>query len=468
MAISSSLAPLPSTETVARTTANLFQICQGLQNSDFYSAEWADACVFVDNKQQIGGTLVASRNIEPGEVLSLYPLHAIGLQFADDEETMLLFDDELDGKQFSDYNAPARDLMYRHSISLLDEMTYPYPPFLSRRNILSIDVNPTRPLLPGWLGHLAKKQTNSASPNVASNCIVVPLAGTAPLCALVSTSYISQGQGLVRKDDEAIKTINKYAQSTAERYYSENIQLRSYLNLAYHEHVDHTNHSAAAAAAAVYAINREYPGLEVLYSSPDVLVVENFLTADECDRLVQKAKPHLVPCFIKSDKSGNVQVDLDRTSFNTNVPKMEVPSIVSKIVDLTNVNERQLEILQVLRYTRGQHFVPHTDGFSGPISACGFQHSGRLVTIFVYLNDVKQGGQTRFTQIGLEVTPRKGMAVLHFPAYLDLQQDERTEHEGVAAVDDKWLLVTWVWKNFRTDQRYGELHDPPLSQNDII
>jgi prolyl 4-hydroxylase len=227
-------------------------------------------------------------------------------------------------------------------------------------------------------------------------------------------------------------------------------------------HVDHDKKSA------FHNVQREYPGLEVLHKSPDVLVVENFLTDDECNRIMAKAKPHLVPCLVKNAESGKVEVDPDRTSFNINIPKDEVPTIVSKLTALTNCDERQLEILQVLRYTEGQHFTPHTDGFSGPISAAGFQHSGRLVTIFVYLNDVLEGGQTRFPELGLDVAPRKGMAVLHFPTTLDLKQDYRTKHEGVAAVDEKWLLVTWVWKNFRTDQRYGELHDLPLDQNDII
>jgi hypothetical protein len=66
-------------ETVASTTANLFRICKALQNPDMYSPEWADACTFRNFKNENGGELVASRGVKKGEVLSLYPLHAIGL-----------------------------------------------------------------------------------------------------------------------------------------------------------------------------------------------------------------------------------------------------------------------------------------------------------------------------------------------------------------------------------------------------
>lgn len=88
------------------------------------------------------------------------------------------------------------------------------------------------------------------------------------------------------------------------------------------------------------------------------------------------------------------------------------------------------------------------------MSACGFTESGRLVTIFIYLNDVGHGGATRFNQLGIEIEPRRGMAVIHFPATCGLELDELTEHEGSSAVEEKWLLTTWIWRDMRNDERY--------------
>ena len=121
----------------------------------------------------------------------------------------------------------------------------------------------------------------------------------------------------------------------------------------------------------------------------------------------------------------------------------------------------------MLQYKRGQFFRAHTDGFSGPTSACGFADSGRLVTVFVYLNEVASGGETLFPQLGLEVRPEKGAAVVHFPETLGLEQDLRTEHEGAEAVDEKWLLATWVWAHRRTDDTYAEERLPTLSVDTI-
>ena len=149
-----------------------------------------------------------------------------------------------------------------------------------------------------------------------------------------------------------------------------------------------------------------------------------------------------------------VEEDPDRTSTNANIARAEAPSVVEKLLALGACDERQLETLQVLRYTEGQRFLPHTDGFAGPVSACGFRDSGRLVTIFVYLNGVS-GGSTRFNQLGIEVSPRRGMAVVHFPATTGLELDELTEHEGTPAVDEKWLLTTWIWRDLSEDARYS-------------
>lgn len=149
------------------------------------------------------------------------------------------------------------------------------------------------------------------------------------------------------------------------------------------------------------------------------------------------------------------------------LPRAEAPSLVSKLTSLLDCKEEQLEILQVLRYEKGQEFKLHTDGFQGPVTAAGFENSGRLVTVFTYLNNVKQGGHTNFPELSLSVAPEQGSAVVHFPATESYEEDERTIHQGMPAIDEKWLLTTWIWQHERTDERYAESRLPKLSE-DII
>ena len=117
--------------------------------------------------------------------------------------------------------------------------------------------------------------------------------------------------------------------------------------------------------------------------------------------------------------------------------------MISKLVGLAGCDADRFEILQVLRYETGQEFRPHTDRYAGPTMSSGFVDSNRLVTVFCYLNDVERGGGTYFPDVDLEIRPRKGVAVVHFPSDVELREDERTLHQGMPAIDDKYLLATW-------------------------
>jgi len=81
----------------------------------------------------------------------------------------------------------------------------------------------------------------------------------------------------------------------------------------------------------------------------------------------------------------------------------------------------------------------------------------------VYLNDVDGvtgGGVTRFGRLkgdnndALVVHPAKGRALLFFPANAAGDFDERVEHEGTEANEEKWLVRIWVHQR-RVDEPYG-------------
>jgi prolyl 4-hydroxylase len=57
----------------------------------------------------------------------------------------------------------------------------------------------------------------------------------------------------------------------------------------------------------------------------------------------------------------------------------------------------------------------------------------RILTVFLYLNDVQGGGGTHFGRLSLTVMPKKGRALI-WPSVLDedpLEWDERTHHEAL-------------------------------------
>lgn len=457
-------------------TRNLFGVCAHLQNPELYSPYWADHALFEDGK------LVASTNIQAGEIVSLLPMDALGVSFsktagnsnrkARRKNTLqkapkdyVVFDQQVDGDYFGQADVLQNDFKTHMQLAIAvgDQ------PLLC--NIFS-DINPNHPPIRGWMGHLA---TPKGDETTRANCVVLQLMSPGPLCALVATESIESGTELVVDKDNNNKD-SHLATRMASNYRLEFQELGSYLEMAYQPPVEprlpdlvQFTTDDEEESSTFHTIHTNYPGLRYLHRDPDVVVVDNFLTDEECDRITIHAASHLVPCVIKHPVTGEVYEDPSRTSTNANLPQSDVPGIVDKIVDLTRAPDATyLESLQVIKYTEGQTFIPHTDGFEGPTTAGGFYDSARLVTIFCYLNTVERGGETRFNQLRgpdgkqLSITPQKGMAVLHFPTTNSFQEDPRTEHEGCPAVDDKWLLVTWMWKHPRTDPVYAESNFPSI------
>jgi 2OG-Fe(II) oxygenase superfamily len=477
---------------------NLFSIAGHIQNPDLYSPQWAINAILQDM-----GRLVASSQVETGDILSLLPLDALGLSIplnnrdnnrrsrkkksfsrGSTNKHFVVFDQDRDGAYFQDklsqslHFTNAEPLQNDNKTNIQLSCMYDGQPYQCD---IFIDINPHHPPRgPAWMGHLATRQAMSHE-GQASNCAIVPLPGAAPLCALVAITKIDQGEELVVVPS-TIDDNPQLAQLVASRYKWEVRELSTYLAMGYQQPLqpmppDWLENSGGSAEqtptfhSPFHGINQEYPGLHYRHRDPDILAIDNFLTAEECDQIIEHAASHLCPCVIVHPTTHEVREDPSRTSANANLPQSDVPSIVEKLVRLTRCRDASyLETLQIVKYATGQAFRPHTDGFQGSTTACGFENSGRLVTIFCYLNDVPAGGETRFNHLlqsgsknePLSIAPRKGMAVVHFPATTGFEEDPRTEHEGCTAIDDKWLLVTFMWKNPRSQALYAESRIPSI------
>ena len=81
----------------------------------------------------------------------------------------------------------------------------------------------------------------------------------------------------------------------------------------------------------------------------------------------------------------------------------------------------------------------------------------RILTLFIYLNDVEEGGGTSFPLVndgeGIVVQPKKGNAVI-WPSVLDdapERKDGRTEHEALPVIKgNKYGANAWIHsRNFK-------------------
>ena len=69
----------------------------------------------------------------------------------------------------------------------------------------------------------------------------------------------------------------------------------------------------------------------------------------------------------------------------------------------------------------------------------------RIATVLTYLNDCGEvGGGTAFPRASLEIRPRKGRALVFFPAFADGSLDLMAWHEALPAIETKWVAQVWV------------------------
>jgi len=398
--------------------------------------------------------------------LTLFPIHALGLRnlHADNgNEEFVAYDHEKDGDLFK------RESQRATKLNIQLDVEEPAHSVLGNKKDIGLFALclPQKEVLPGWLGGVIKATSSAAVEE--SNCVTLPLPGAAPLCAVVATKDIKEGDEVVHEvqmQPLEQNALDELKSTLAKDYRREISTLRLHVEMA----CEMARSLAPETAEEVeplgpfHQINLRYPNLQQIHKDPDIFAIEKFLTENECDGIIAKARPHLQPCVVYKQEGGEkAERDSWRTNTNANLPQAEVPTVVQKITELACCSVEQLEILQVLHYEKGQQFKPHTDGFSGPYSACGFEQSTRLATVFCYLNDVLEGGSTYFPEIDLDIQPRRGTAVIHFPADENMREDTRTLHQGKPAIDDKWLLTTWVWKTERTDEAFAESKLPRLS-----
>ena len=180
--------------------------------------------------------------------------------------------------------------------------------------------------------------------------------------------------------------------------------------------------------------------------SPTVRVLDGLLDADECDQLIEQARPRLARA-LTVDTDGRKQVDDRRTSAGMFFRLGESPlieRIESRLAALLGVPVSHGEGLQVLHYAPGQEYEPHYDWFDP--SQPGFDavtaHGGqRVASIVMYLNTPEAGGGTGFPHAGLTVTALKGSAV--YFAYET--GDTRSLHAGLpVASGEKWIATKWL------------------------
>lgn len=182
---------------------------------------------------------------------------------------------------------------------------------------------------------------------------------------------------------------------------------------------------------------------------PRVVVFGGLLSDEECEGLMNLARPRLSRSETVDNATGGSEVNVARTSDGMFFERGEhalIQRIETRIAELLRWPLDHGEGLQILRYRPGAEYRPHHDYFDPvhPGSARILERGGQRVgTLVMYLNTPERGGGTTFPEVGLEVAPIRGNAV--FFSYNRAHVSTKTLHGGAPVLaGEKWVATKWL------------------------
>ncbi|CAM4149207.1 2OG-Fe(II) oxygenase [Paracidovorax anthurii] len=191
--------------------------------------------------------------------------------------------------------------------------------------------------------------------------------------------------------------------------------------------------------------------VEVLMAlaQPRIVLFGNLLSPEECEALIDAARPRMARSLTVATRTGGEEVNGDRTSNGMFFQRGESPVVArleERIARLVKWPLENGEGLQVLHYRPGAEYKPHYDYFdpAEPGTPTILRRGGqRVATLVIYLNNPEKGGGTTFPDVHLEIAPRQGNAV--FFSYERPHPSTRTLHGGAPVVaGDKWIATKWL------------------------
>lgn len=217
--------------------------------------------------------------------------------------------------------------------------------------------------------------------------------------------------------------------------------------------------------------------LETLSVQPVIYRVKGFLQEEECDEIVKLGQGRMVnsPVSLMDKDRGKAAKEF-RTSTQARVPSSEsrtLAEIDQRISRLTHIPVQHNEEVQILRYEKTQYYSAHLDNwdpayYSGKdTSFMEHGHNNRLITVFWYLTNVSEGGETLFPRAdglpqpmdmyscdaGLKVKPELGNVIFWYSLHPNGNTDPNGLHAACPVkVGEKWSANYWVWNKPRSQR----------------
>uniref|UniRef100_A0A8C9VWU2 procollagen-proline 4-dioxygenase n=1 Tax=Scleropages formosus TaxID=113540 RepID=A0A8C9VWU2_SCLFO len=208
------------------------------------------------------------------------------------------------------------------------------------------------------------------------------------------------------------------------------------------------------------------------WDRPRIVRYHDIISTSEIEKVKELAKPRLLRATISNPITGvletasyriskrratvhdpqtgkltTAQYRVSKSAWLTAYEHPVVDRLNQRIEDLTGLDVKTAEELQVANYGVGGQYEPHFD-FGRKDEPDAFKELGtgnRIATWLFYMSDVAAGGATVFPEVGAAVWPKKGTAVFWYNLFASGEGDYSTRHAACPVlVGNKWVSNKWI------------------------
>ena len=193
-----------------------------------------------------------------------------------------------------------------------------------------------------------------------------------------------------------------------------------------------------------------------LNNEPLILKINNFISNDHCDSILNDLKNKN---FFKAEvigDDGKIKISKGRSNKTFIVRDEIIDSInlfVDKLKRTFELESKDLTKIQVQKYSEKEKYLSHLDSYSKKFmdKECVSQ---RHVTFILYLNEVKKGGETYFPLLDLKIEPKKGSLIAFENCFKNTNYTHPKSLHGSKPIErgEKYILNFWSSKTINLTQ----------------
>ena len=193
---------------------------------------------------------------------------------------------------------------------------------------------------------------------------------------------------------------------------------------------------------------------QIKFPFTQIYTYKNFLTKEECSTLIKFIDESVRASTIANDKDELITSDYrtSQTADLENFPNEIIFDLEERIADLLELDIFLGEGSQAQKYHPGEYYKEHWDFFLPTEKKqydvyCEWMGQ-RTWTTMIYLNDVKEGGETYFKRLNLKIKPERGLLIAWNNLYKNGKPNWKTMHEALPPLKENKYIITKWWRSW--------------------